>query len=69
MLGTVPEGVKEVALRSDSAGYQAELLRFCNENPEKRFRRIYYGVSADVNSEFRAAAKGVSEAEWKPLKT
>ena len=69
VLGTVPEGVKEVALRSDSAGYQAELLRFCNENPEKRFRRIYYGVSADVNSEFRAAAKGVSEAEWKPLKT
>lgn len=69
MLGTVPEGVKEAALRSDSAGYQAELLRFYNENQEKRFKRIHYGVSADVNGEFRAAAKAVSETEWKPMKT
>ena len=69
VLGTVPDDVEEVALRSDSAGYQAELLRFCNENQEKRFKRIHYGVSADVNGEFRAAAKAVSETEWKPMKT
>lgn len=69
VLGTVPEDVEIVALRSDCAGYQTELLRFCNENPDKRFKRIYYGVSAEINDEFRAAAKAVPETKWKPLKT
>jgi len=69
VLGTVPDDVEEVALRSAGAGYQAELFRFCNENPGKRFRRISYGVFAEINDEFGAAAKRVSGKEWKPLKT
>ncbi len=69
VLDTVPDEVEIVALRSDSAGYQTEILRLCNENWGKRFKRIYYGISAEINDEFRAATKAVPETKWQPLKT
>jgi hypothetical protein len=69
LLHMVPREVEVVALRSDTAGYQTEILRFCNENWNKRFKRIYYGISAEINAPFRKAAKAVPEENWKPLKT
>lgn len=67
-LDALPPGVRRVGIRSDSAGYQSALLRYCNENKEGRFEKLYYAISADVVKEFKEAAKTVDEKEWKPLK-
>ena len=48
--------------------FKSALLRYCNENKEGRFEKLYYAISADVVKEFKEAAKAVDEKEWKPLK-
>ena len=62
----LPDGVEKVRLRSDSAGYQHELLRFCEEN-KGRFGRIEFTISSDVTSEFKKAVAEVKQEDWKPL--
>jgi hypothetical protein len=57
--------VEKVYLRSDTAGYQHDLLRYCEKGVNKRFGRIEFAIGADVTREFRRA---VAEAEeWKPV--
>jgi len=51
----LPSGVRKVALRSDAAGYQEELLLYCGEGQDPRFGVIEFAVGADVNEAFRAA--------------
>jgi len=63
----LPASVTEVLLRSDTAGYQQELLLYCGEGKNERFGVIKFAVSADVTQAFRAAAATVKEADWKPL--
>lgn len=52
----VPPGVKAVCLRSDAAGYQEDLLKYCAEGKNKRFGVIEFAVGAPVNPEFKKAA-------------
>ncbi len=66
-LESLPEGVKEVLLRSDSAGYQWDLLRYCAEGRNERFGVIEFAVSADVTAAFRQAVYEVPEQDWHPL--
>ena len=63
----LPESVKKVALRSDTAGYQAELLLYCGEGKDPRFGVIEFAIGADVTEAFRAAVLATPESEWKPL--
>ena len=68
-LSLIPAGVKTVRLRSDTAGYQHELLSYCdrgkNEKLHERFGRIEFAIGADVTREFK---KAVREAdEWCPI--
>jgi hypothetical protein len=65
-LALLPDDVETVSLRSDSAGYQIELLKYCAEGKNARFGVIEFTVSADVNAEFRRAALA-ADAVWKPL--
>ena len=60
-------GVETVYLRSDTAGYQRDLLLFCGEGRDPRFGVIEFAISADVTREFRAAVREVKEVEWQPL--
>jgi hypothetical protein len=66
-LGYLPNGVKKVRLRSDTAGYQHDLLRYCDEKDNKRFGRIEFAIGCDVTQDFRRAVAEVSEKNWKPL--
>lgn len=66
-LDSVPEGVEKVLMRSDSAGYQWDLLRYCAEGRSERFGVIEFAVSADVTPAFRQAVYEVAEEDWKPL--
>jgi hypothetical protein len=66
-LACLPEGVEHAYLRSDAAGYQAELLRYCAEGKNKRFGVIEFAVSAYVSSAFKQAVLELKESAWKTL--
>ncbi len=66
-LGHLPVGVEEVKLRSDTAGYQQELLRYCAEGRDERFGVIEFAVGVDVTAEFRRAVSETAEHEWRTL--
>ena len=63
----LPDGVKKVALRSDTAGYQEELLLYCGEGKDPRFGVIEFAIGADVTEAFRTAVLATAESAWKPL--
>jgi hypothetical protein len=64
-LEMLPEGVTTVRLRSDTAGYQHDLLKYCEKGESTRFGRIEFAIGADVTKDFK---KAVEEAEdWKPV--
>ncbi len=66
-LEMLPSGVERVLMRSDTAGYQQELLRYCAEGRDARFGVIEFAVGAPVNAEFRRAVRRVPEGEWRTL--
>lgn len=66
-LAALPEGVKEVFLRSDSAGYQKDLLQYCACGKNERFGVIGFAIGADVTSALRKAVAEVEESEWHNL--
>ena len=68
MLSLLPEGVKKVKLRSDSAGYQIDLLKYCAGGGNERFGVIDFAISCDVVDGFKEAASKVTESEWRSLR-
>ncbi len=66
-LGHLLAGVERVLLRSDTAGYQWELLRYCAEGRSERFGVVEFAVGVDVSPAFKAAVSEVDEAEWREL--
>lgn len=66
-LKSLPAWVRKVRLRSDTAGYQHELLRYCDEENNKRFGRIEFAIGCDVTQEFRKAVTEVPEEQWHTL--
>lgn len=66
-LGYLPAGVKKVRLRSDNAGYQHDLLRYCDKEDNKRFGRIEFAIGCDVTAEFKRAVREVEEEQWQPI--
>jgi hypothetical protein len=67
-LSLLPESVLQVRLRSDTAGYQHSLLRYCEGGDDRRFGRIEFAVGADVTPEFKKAVlTEVSEKDWEPI--
>lgn len=66
-LEMLPDGVKKVRMRSDTAGYQADLLKYCELGKNKRFGKIEFAVGCDVTPAFKKAVLSVPDKEWKPL--
>jgi hypothetical protein len=66
-LEMLPGGVERVLMRSDSAGYQQELLEYCAEGTHERFGVIEFAVSADVTEAFRKAVRELEDEDWRPL--
>lgn len=63
----LPRSVKKVRVRSDTAGYQHEVLRYCDAEDNKWCGRIEFTVGCDVSPEFKKAVGEVEEEDWKPL--
>jgi len=66
-LDALPKGVEQVFHRSDSAGYQIELLKYCAEGHNERFGVIEFAISADVTDAFKQAVAEVPAAQWHPV--
>lgn len=66
-LELVPPGVNKVYLRSDTAGYLVDLLKYCAEGKSERFGVIEFAVGADVTAAFRQAVREVAETGWHRL--
>ena len=66
-LGLLPEGIKKVRMRSDTAAYQHDLLKYCEMRKNERFGRIEFAVGCDVTPEFKKAVAEVAEPEWQPV--
>lgn len=66
-LEQLPESVEKVSMRSDTAGYQQELLRYCAEGTNERFGVIEFAIGADVTESFRQAVRDVEEDQWFPV--
>jgi hypothetical protein len=66
-LNLLPEGIKTVRMRSDTAGYQHDLLKYCEMRKNKRFGRIEFAVGCDVTAEFKKAVAELAESQWQAL--
>jgi len=63
----LPSQVKKVRARSDTAGYQHELLKYCESGADPRFGRIEFAISSDVTQEFKKAVAEVAQTDWHPI--
>ncbi len=66
-LALLPAGVETVRLRSDTAGYQHELLRYCAKGEDGRFGRIEFAIGCDVTPEFKKAVMELESSDWQPI--
>jgi len=66
-LECLPEGIKSVRLRSDTAGYQHDLLKYCATGESSRFGVIEFTIGCDVTSEFKKAVAEVEQSQWRPV--
>lgn len=66
-LALLPEEVEEVYIRSDTAGYQHDLLKYCDMGHDERFGRIRFAIGSDVTTAFKNAILIDNSLEWKPM--
>ena len=66
-LSCLPCGIEKIFLRSDTAGYQWNLLRYCAEGKNETYGRIEFAVGCDVSVEFKKAVAEVPQDEWQVL--
>jgi len=66
-LECLPETVTRVWLRSDTAGYQHDLLKYCAMGTNKRFGVIEFAIGCDVTKEFKKAVGEIEESQWQPI--
>jgi hypothetical protein len=66
-LACLPKGVDKVRLRSDTAGYQHELMKYCEMGANERFGRIEFAIGCDVTPEFKKAVSEVPASQWRAV--
>lgn len=63
-LSYLPKSVEKVQVRSDSAGYEWDFLKYCAEGQNKRFGVIDFAVAADVTDALKEAVFEVEDKDW-----
>jgi len=63
----LPDGVDEVYVRSDSAAYQHELLRYCDLGKNDKYGRIRFAIGCDITNAFRASIAIDNDIQWNPI--
>jgi hypothetical protein len=63
----LPPGIEDVYLRSDSAAYQHELLRYCDLGEHERFGKIKFAVGSDVTDAIKESISTDNDIQWNPI--
>ena len=63
----LPSGVEKVYLRSDTAGYQHDLLKYCDSNSDKKYGKILFAIGCDVTASFKQSVLEVPNKDWHPI--
>lgn len=63
----LPPSVEQVRLRADTAGYQHDLLGYCDRGESDRFGRVEFAVGCPVEEAFKQAVAEVDEEDWHDL--
>jgi hypothetical protein len=66
-LGCLPAGIDKIRLRSDTAGHQHNLLKYCATGANSRFGVIEFAIGCDVSPEFKQAVNELEDVHWKPI--
>ena len=66
-MALLPSDVKHVHLRSDSAGYQEDLIRYCAEGSDLRFGVIPFAIAARVSAGIKKEALSLDNKHWHPI--
>ncbi len=66
-LDKLPHGVNAVRVRTDTAGYGQEELKYMAEGHNERFGVIEFAVGVDVTPAFKQAVSEAEEKDCKPL--
>ena len=63
----LPDGVEEVYLRSDTAAYQHELLKYCDMGLNEKFGKVHFAIGCDITPAFREAIRSDKEIVWNKI--
>lgn len=66
-LQLLPSSVQKVRLRSDTAGYQIELLKYCAGGKNERFGVIDFAIGCPVTAELKQAVLIPKETQWSKI--
>jgi hypothetical protein len=66
-LESLPTGIERVYLRSDTAGYQHDLLKYCDGGLHPRYGKITFAICCDVTESFKRAVREVPKKDWHPI--
>ncbi len=66
-LNFLPDGIDKVYLRSDTAAYQINLIKYCAEGKDERFGIIKFAIGVVMSSAFKKAVNTVKEKDWEIL--
>jgi hypothetical protein len=66
-LAFLPAGVSKVYLRSDTAAYQHDLMKYCADPNKPCFGVVEFAIGAKVSESFKRAVSEVEECEWRRL--
>jgi Transposase DDE domain group 1 len=63
----LPAGVAKVYVRSDTAAYQHDVMRYCADANKPRFGVIQFAIGAKVSESFKRSISEVEEPGWEKL--
>ena len=66
-LDKLPQTVKRVRFRGDSAAYQYEMMDYCENGDNERFGRIEFSISCDISDGFKRSVLEVKPEEWQEI--
>jgi len=63
----LPDGISTVNLRSDSAAYQKNIMRWCERTEEHPAHKINFVIGADFSQSLKKAVSEIEEGDWHEL--
>lgn len=66
-LELLPDSVRKVRLRSDTAGYQTDLIKYCAKGCHERFGVIDFAIGAPVTQALKESVRRTEEFDWRPV--